>query len=81
MPKSVAKPVVASRIKWEHSPSFDPAPYLVDLIVRDAFCDPVRVRLPSHKWPDRPRSRVHCSKQELRGLASKWDAKGQNLAP
>ena len=76
MPKSVAKPVISSRIKWEHSPNFDPTPYLVDPIVKDAFVDPARVRLPSHMWPEQPRGRVHCSKQELLGLACKWDTKG-----
>jgi len=76
MPKSVAKPVISSRIKWEHSPNFDPTPYLVDPIVKDAFVDPARVRLPSHMWPEQPQGRVHCSKQELLGLACKWDPKG-----
>ena len=76
VPKSVAKPVISSRIKWEHSPNFDPTPYLVDPIVKDAFVDPARVRLPSHMWPEQPRGRVHCSKQELLGLACKWDTKG-----
>ena len=76
MPKSVAKPVISSRIKWEHSPNFDPTPYLVDPIVKDAFIDPARVRLPSHMWPEQPRGKVHCSKQELLGLAYKWDTKG-----
>ena len=76
MPKSVAKPVISSRIKWEHSPNFDPTPYLVDPVVKDAFVDPARVRLPSHMWPEQPLGRVHCSKQELLGLACKWDSKG-----
>ena len=73
MPKSVAKPVISSRIKWEHRPNFDPTPYLV---VKDAFVDPARVRLPSRMWPQQPRGRVHCSKQELLGLACKWDSEG-----
>lgn len=76
MPKTVAKPVVADRIKWEHSPSFDPVPFLVDPIVRQAFLDPLSVRLPSHQWPDQPRGRAHCSRSELLALAGKWDSKG-----
>ena len=73
---SPAKPVVASRIKWEHSPQFDPTPFLQDDIVRTAFLDPTSVRLPQESWPSKPRGRVHCSKSELLALASKWDAKG-----
>lgn len=72
----VAKPVVASRIKWEHSPQFDPIPFLHDKIVRDAFIDPSRVRLPEHLWDNKPRGKVHCSRDELLKLAEKWDSKG-----
>ena len=28
-----AKPIIADRIKWEHSPSFDPRPFLTDPVV------------------------------------------------
>ena len=49
---------------------------MVDPIVKDAFVDPARVRLPSHMWPEQRRGRAHCSKQELLGLACKWDTKG-----
>ena len=76
MPASVAKPVVASRVQWEHSPSFDPIPFLTDPWVKDAFLDPANVRLPSSKWVDKPQGRVHCSRQELLKLAEKWDTKG-----
>ena len=76
MPATPAKPVVASRIKWEHSPSFDPTPYLTDKIVRDAFVDPASVRLPSHLWVEKPKGRVHCSRSELLKLAEKWDSRG-----
>eukprot|EP00435_Cladocopium_sp_Y103_P041501 s2013_g11.t1 len=76
MPVSVAKPVVASRVKWEHSPSFDPIPFLTDPIVKDAFIDPANVRLPAEKWVDKPKGRLHCSKSELLKLAKKWDTKG-----
>ena len=73
---SPARPVVASRIKWEHSPSFDPLPFFTDTIVRDAFLDPSSVKLPSHRWVDKPKGRVHCSRLELLKLAEKWDSKG-----
>lgn len=76
MPSSVAKPVVASRVKWEHSPSFDPIPFLTDPLVKDAFVDPANVRLPATKWVDKPKGRVHCSRIELLRLAEKWDTKG-----
>ena len=76
MPATPAKPVVASRIKWEHSPSFDPTPYLTDKIVRDAFVDPASVRLPKHLWVEKPKGRVHCSRSELLKLAKKWDSRG-----
>ena len=73
---SVAKPTVASRIKWEHSPAFDPIPFFQDQIVRDAFMNPESVKLPKASWVDKPRGRVHCSRQELLKLAQKWDDKG-----
>ena len=73
---STARPVVASRIKWEHSPMFDPIPFFTDQIVRDAFVDPSSVKLPSHQWVEKPKGRVHCSRQELLSLAEKWDTKG-----
>ena len=76
LPSSVAKPVIASRIKWEHSPQFDPIPFLHDKIVRDAFIDPSRVRLPEKLWIHKPRGKVHCQKSELLKLAEKWDSKG-----
>ena len=76
LPSSVAKPVIASRIKWEHSPQFDPIPFLHDKIVRDAFIDPSRVRLPEKLWSHKPRGKVHCQKSELLKLAEKWDSKG-----
>ena len=73
---SVAKPVIASRIKWEHSPAFDPIPFFQDQIVRDAFINPDSVKLPSHQWVVQPKGRVHCSRSELLKLAEKWDNKG-----
>ena len=75
LPKSTAKPVVAARIKWEHSPQFDPVPFFTDPVVREAFVDPSRVRIPSDQWPCIPRGKVHCSREELLFLATKWDSK------
>ena len=75
-PSSVARPVIADRIKWEHSPAFDPVPFFEDQIVRDAFIDPARVKTPESSWVPKRRAKVHCSRQELLSLASKWDQKG-----
>ena len=75
LPKTVSKPVIADRIKWAHSPQFDPLPFFEDTLVRDAFVDPTRVRLPEEQWPHQPRGKVHCSKSELLKLATKWDSK------
>ena len=71
-----AKPVVADRIKWNHSPSFDPRPFLTDPIVKTAFENPDSLRLPEALWVKRPQGKVHCSRQEVLKLAEKWDAKG-----
>lgn len=71
-----AKPVVADRIKWEHSPQFDPRPYLIDPVVKAAFENPDALRLPEHQWIKRPQGKVHCSKKEVLKLAEKWDKKG-----
>lgn len=51
---TTAKPVISDRIKWEHSPSFDPRPFLVDPVVREAFSDPNCMRLPESLWIRRP---------------------------
>ena len=71
-----AKPVVADRIKWNHSPTFDPRPFLTDPIVRAAYEDPDSLRLPEALWVKRPQGKVHCSRKEVIKLAEKWDAKG-----
>lgn len=76
LPATVAKPVVTSRIKWEHSPQFDPTPFFEDQIIRDAFNDPASVKLPPEQWPEKFKGKVHYSKQELLALAAKWDLKG-----
>lgn len=73
---TAAKPVVVSRIKWDHSPSFDPIPYLTDPVVKRAFISPDTLRLPEHLWVKAPRGKVHCSKAEVLKLAEKWDSKG-----
>ena len=72
---STAKPVVSDRIKWEHSPTFDPRPFLVDPVVKEAFSDPNCMRLPENLWLRRPVARVHCSRSEVLKLAEKWDNK------
>ena len=71
-----AKPVIADRIKWEHSPQFDPRPYLIDPVVKAAFENPDALRLPEDQWIKRPQGKVHCSKKEVLKLAEKWDKKG-----
>ena len=73
---SPAKPVLADRIKWKLGPSFDPTPFLSDPVVKKAFQDPNVLRRPAASWPVRRRAKVHCSRQELVRLATKWDALG-----
>ena len=73
---STAKPVVADRIKWAHSPQFDPRPFLTDPVVARASADPEALRLPEERWIKKPIGKVHCSRQEVLKLASKWDSKG-----
>jgi hypothetical protein len=73
---TTAKPVIADRIKWLHSPAFDPRPFLTDPVVRKAFDDPETLRLPQSLWIKRPVGRVHCSRSEVLKLATKWDQKG-----
>lgn len=70
-----AKPVVADRIKWEHSPSFDPTPFLVDPIVRQGYINPETLRLPAELWERAPPGKVHCTRSEVLRLAEKWDSK------
>jgi len=73
---SPAKQVFSDRIKWKLGPAFDPKPYLSDPIVHAAFQDPEVLRKPAGDWPQRPRARVHCSREELLRLAEKWDKLG-----
>ena len=76
MPNVTNKPVIASRIKWKHPPTFDPMPYLLDPIVASVFSDPDVLRSPQKLWPNRPKARVHCSRPELLQLMKIWDAHG-----
>ena len=76
MPNTTNKPVIASRIKWKHPPSFDPRPYLLDPVVASVFDNPDSLRLPEYLWPNKPKARVHCSRPELLRLMKIWDAKG-----
>ena len=68
--------MLADRIKWKLGPSFDPSPYLSDPVVKKAFQDPNVLRRPAASWPLRRQATVHCSRQELVRLATKWDALG-----
>ncbi len=70
------KPVIASRIKWKHPPSFDPRPYLLDPVVASVFESPDSLRLPQSVWPSKPKANVHCSRPELLELMKIWDCKG-----
>ena len=66
--------VRASQIKWDYSPSFDPAPYLSDDRVRGAFRDPDAIRLPLDEWPrGLSVARVHMGRADLWELFRKWD--------
>ena len=51
---STCKPVIADRIKWEHSPNFDPRPFLTDPVVKPAFDNPETLRLPPECWIKKP---------------------------
>lgn len=73
---SSAKPVVAARIKWEHSLQFDPVPFLQDDIVRSAFLDPSSVRLPQEVWPSIPRERFTAANLSCCPLHRSGTAKG-----
>ena len=64
------KPLIASRVKWKHPPSFDPSPFLVDPVALAAFKDPNILRAPSASWPKVPKAKVHASKPELIKLAA-----------
>ena len=65
-------PVVAERIKWKLSPSFDPTPFLSDPVVRSVFLRPDTLRVAPGSRPELPASQVRCTRSELLALASKW---------
>ena len=69
------KRVVADRIKWQYSPTFDPVPYLSDPVVRAVFLQPNFLELSPELWPALPAAQVHADRSELLKLAAKWDAK------
>ena len=69
------KRVDASRVRWDHSPSFDPTPFPSDHVVRAAFQDPDTLRLPSSQWPKLPPAQVHGARDQILALAKKWDDK------
>ncbi len=70
------KPVIASRIKWKHPPSFDARPFLLDPIVASVYDNPDTLRKPSYQWPNKSKARVHCKRNELLELMKIWDAHG-----
>ena len=74
--------VVAERIKWKLSPSFDPTPFLSDPVVRSVFLRPDTLRVAPGTRPELPGSQVRCTRSELLALASKWDrCKALQLIP
>ena len=70
------KPVIASRIKWKHPPSFDARPYLLDPVVASVYERPDTLRLPASEWPQKSKARVHCERGELKEMMKIWDAHG-----
>ena len=71
---ATCKPLVAERIKWSLPPSFDPVPFLIDPLIREAYLNPDSLRLPESAWPKLPPAQVHASRDEVLKLAAKWDA-------
>ena len=70
------KPVIASRIKWKHPPTFDARPYLLDPVVASVYERPDTLRLPVSEWPQKSKARVHCERGEFKELMKIWDAHG-----
>ena len=68
--------VVSSRIKWKHSPSFDPRPFLENEVLLAAYENPEILRRPSGAWPTVRPALVHCDRTELLALARALDAHG-----
>ena len=76
LPNINNKPVIASRIKWKHPPSFDARPFLLDPIVASVYDNPDSLRKPAYQWPNKSKARVHCKRSELLELMKIWDAHG-----
>ena len=68
------KPVIADKIRWSLPPSFDPVPFLTDPVSKALFLEPTCLNLPPEGWPRVQPAKVHCTRDELLKLASKWDA-------
>ena len=71
-----ARPVIASRVKWQNAPSFDPIPFLDDPLVRAAYQDPEVLRKDPTEWPSSKRARMHTDRHEFLDLVEKWDELG-----
>ena len=76
LPLTGSRPVVAERVKWEHKPSFDAAPFLSNPLIRAAYLDPEVLRKPASEWDHFPPGKVFCSKEELLKLTERWDSLG-----
>ena len=74
-----ARPVIASRVKWQNAPSFDPTPFLDDPLVRAAYEDPEVLRKDPSEWPALKRARMHVDRHEFLDLVEKWDELGACL--
>ena len=61
--------ITASRVKWKHSPSFDPLPFMDDPLLKLAYSDPEVLRKPRESWP----ALVHADRGELIALARTLD--------
>ena len=61
--------VTASRIKWKHSPEFDPLPVIDDEFLKSAFINPELLRMPREAWP----ATRHADRTELIALARMLD--------
>ena len=73
---SACKPILASRIKWDYQPSFDPRPFLHSPLTRAAFEDPEVLGIAAPPPRMLQPAQVHASRAEILKLAETWDAKG-----
>ena len=65
--------VTASRIKWKHSPDFNPLPFISDRFLKEAYLDPELLRMPREAWPATRPALVHADRNELLALARLLD--------